>query len=66
MVIARVPAVPGGAVLAAASASTSLASVRPVFTEAERLALAGFLTGYRGLTREPGQLDRCLLLGCLA
>ncbi len=38
--------------MAAATASTSLVSVRPVFTESERLALAGFLAGYRGLTRE--------------
>lgn len=29
-----------------------LVTVQPVFTESERLALAGFLAGYRGLTRE--------------
>jgi hypothetical protein len=28
-----------------------------MFTEAERLALAGFLAGYRGLTREAYTLD---------
>jgi hypothetical protein len=28
-----------------------------VFTDAERLALAGFLAGYRGLTREAYTLD---------
>jgi site-specific recombinase XerD len=32
--------------------TTDLAIVQPVFTDAERLALAGFLAGYRGLTRE--------------
>jgi hypothetical protein len=29
----------------------------PVFTDAERVALAGFLAGYRGLTREAYALD---------
>jgi hypothetical protein len=38
--------------MAAATASSSLVHVHPVFTDAERLALAGFLAGYRGLTRE--------------
>jgi hypothetical protein len=38
---------------ASASTSTALAAVRPVFTESERLALAG----YRGLTREAYTLD---------
>jgi hypothetical protein len=37
--------------------STALATVQPVFTDAERLALAGFLAGYRGLTREAYTLD---------
>jgi site-specific recombinase XerD len=37
--------------------STALATIRPVFTDAERLALAGFLAGYRGLTREAYTLD---------
>jgi site-specific recombinase XerD len=36
---------------------TSLVPVQPVFTDAERLALAGFLAGYRGLTREAYTLD---------
>ena len=31
--------------------------VQPAFTDAERLALAGFLAGYRGLTREACALD---------
>jgi integrase/recombinase XerD len=29
-----------------------LVSVDPLFTEAERIALAGFLAGYGGLTRD--------------
>ena len=32
--------------------STAFATIQPVFTDAERAALAGFLAGYRGLTRE--------------
>ncbi|HEY2262702.1 MAG TPA: site-specific integrase, partial [Streptosporangiaceae bacterium] len=39
------------------STSTALAAVRPVFSDSERLALAGFLAGYRGLTREAYALD---------
>src|SRR6201987_1252172 len=41
----------------AAATSASPAPVQPVFTESERLALAGFLAGYRGLTREAYPLD---------
>ena len=37
--------------------STAVATVQPAFTESERLALAGFLAGYRGLTREACTLD---------
>jgi integrase/recombinase XerD len=37
--------------------ATALATIQPVFTDAERLALAGFLAGYRGLTREAYALD---------
>ena len=33
-----------------AAPSTALATIQPVFTDAERVALAGFLAGYRGLT----------------
>jgi hypothetical protein len=33
------------------SASTAIAVAEPVFTRQERLALAGFLAGYTGLTR---------------
>jgi integrase/recombinase XerD len=43
--------------MAAATASTSLVPVQPVFTDAERLALVGYLAGYRGLTREAYTLD---------
>ena len=32
--------------------SAALIPVAPVFTNTERLALAGFLAGYSGLTRE--------------
>jgi integrase/recombinase XerD len=37
--------------------STALAAIQPAFTESERLALAGFLAGYRGLTRGAYTLD---------
>jgi integrase/recombinase XerD len=37
--------------------STALATIQPAFTDAERLALAGFLAGYRGLIREAYALD---------
>jgi integrase/recombinase XerD len=43
--------------MATSSTSTTVASVGPVFTEPERLALAGFLAGYTGLTREAYALD---------
>jgi hypothetical protein len=38
--------------MAATSTSTVVATVEPAFTEPERRALAGFLAGYTGLTRE--------------
>jgi integrase/recombinase XerD len=40
-----------------AAPSTVLATIQPAFTDAERVALAGFLAGYRGLTREAYALD---------
>jgi hypothetical protein len=40
-----------------AVSSAALATIQPAFTEAERVALAGFLAGYRGLTREAYALD---------
>ena len=43
--------------MTATTPSTALVTVQPVFTDAERLALAGFLAGYRGLTREAYTLD---------
>ena len=43
--------------MAATAPSTSLVPVQPVFTDAERFALAGYLAGYRGLTREACTLD---------
>ncbi|MBO0837764.1 MAG: tyrosine-type recombinase/integrase [Actinobacteria bacterium] len=39
------------------STPNAIAIVRPLFTESERLALAGFLAGYRDLTREAYTLD---------
>jgi hypothetical protein len=43
--------------MTAATASTSPVPVQTLFTDAERLALAGFLAGYRGLTREAYTLN---------
>jgi len=43
--------------MTAAAPSTALATIQPAFTDPERLALAGFLAGYRGLTRETYALD---------
>jgi integrase/recombinase XerD len=40
-----------------AAPSTALATIQPSFTDLERLALAGFLAAYRGLTREAYALD---------
>jgi Phage integrase, N-terminal SAM-like domain len=40
-----------------AAPSTALAAIQPAFTNPERLALAGFLAGYRGLTRGAYTLD---------
>ena len=39
------------------SLSTAIAVPEPVFTCQEQLALAGFLVGYTGLTREAYALD---------
>ena len=35
-----------------AAPTSALVTIQPAFTDPERLALAGFLAGYRGLTRE--------------
>jgi hypothetical protein len=40
-----------------ATATTALVPLQPAFSDAERLALAGFLAGYRSLTREAYALD---------
>ena len=40
-----------------AAPSTALATIQPAFTDPERLALAGYLAGYRGLTRGAYALD---------
>ena len=40
-----------------AAPSTAVATIQPAFTDSERLALAGYLAGYRGLTREAYALD---------
>jgi len=37
--------------------TTALVPLQPAFSDAERLALAGFLAGYRGLTTEAYPLD---------
>jgi hypothetical protein len=37
--------------------SAALVRITPVFTNTERLALAGFLAGYSGLTRQAYELD---------
>ena len=38
--------------MTATTTTTVLVPIQPAVTSAERLALAGFLAGYRGLTRE--------------
>ena len=40
-----------------AAPSTALVVIQPAITDAGRLALAGFLAGYRGLTRDAYTLD---------
>jgi len=40
-----------------AAPSTALATIEPAFTDPGRLALAGYLAGYRGLTRDACALD---------
>jgi hypothetical protein len=41
-----------------AAPSTAVATIQAAFTDPERLALAGFLAGYRGPTREAYALER--------
>jgi len=40
-----------------ARATAALVPIQSAFSDAERLALTGFLAGYRGLTREAYTLD---------
>src|SRR5438552_17222558 len=47
-----------------AAPSTALATIQPAFTDTERIALAGFLAGYRGLTREAYALDLRQFASC--
>ena len=43
--------------MATTTSSAALVPVAPVFSNTERLALAGFLAGYSGLTRQAYELD---------
>ena len=43
--------------MATATPSTALVTIQPAFTDADRFAPAGFLAGYRGLTRDAYALD---------
>ena len=53
--------------MTATTKSTALATIQPAFSDPERLALAGYLAGYRGLTREAYALDlRQLTTWCRA
>jgi hypothetical protein len=52
-VSARTPELPDGH----RDPSAALVPVAPVFTNTERLALAGFLATYSGLTRQAYELD---------
>src|SRR5215469_2616724 len=52
----RVSARPGRCPMTT-TAPAVLIPVAPVFTDTERLALAGFLAGYSGLTRQAYELD---------
>ena len=43
--------------MTATATTVALVPIQRAFTDAERVALAGFLAGYRGLTREACALD---------
>ena len=43
--------------MATTTPSAALVPVTPLFTTAERLAIAGYLVGYSGLTRQAYELD---------
>jgi hypothetical protein len=53
----RVSARPGRCLITTTTPSAALIPAAPVFTNTERLALAGFLAGYSGLTRQAYELD---------
>src|SRR5216683_5790037 len=53
----RASALPGRYPMTTTTPSTAIVPVEPVFSDQERLALAGFLAGYSGLTREAYALD---------
>src|SRR5258708_31570865 len=48
---------PRRCLMATTTLSAALVPVAPVFTNTERLALAGFLAAYSGLTRQAYELD---------
>src|SRR5216683_176104 len=48
---------PRRCLMATTTVSAALVPATPVFTNTERLALAGFLAGYSGLTRQAYELD---------
>ena len=50
--------------MATTTPSAALMPAEPVFSNTERLALAGFLAGYSGLTREAYALDLRQLASC--
>ena len=51
------PSLPGYQPVREAMTTAALIPIQPAFTDSERLALAGFLAGYRGRTREAYVLD---------
>src|SRR5215467_5549844 len=53
----RVSARPERCPMITTTPSAALVPAAPVFTNTERLALAGFLAGYSGLTRQAYELD---------
>jgi len=58
--LGRLPSSPtgsGGNAITPTTPSTAIAVPDPVFTDPERVALASFLAGYRGLTRDADPLD---------
>src|SRR5262249_45357659 len=63
VIVAEAAAGPASPVLARTgrypmtATTTALVPFQPAFSDAERLALAGYLAGYRGLTREAYALD---------